>query len=168
MPFDASASWQFNPNFYSEKFQKGLKGDSFNKYTTPAFDTGGDVMAKYTKGMPSFEESYTKNWNANPQGFLNTWMDKLKSDSSQGAQSVGGGAAYGGSSSDGSIKQVLPGFSMYDPNAGKSPWTVGGMPGQESPWAPLGQAALGLGMSVLNPIAGAAGSKLAGSMFGKG
>lgn len=171
MPFDTSSSWGDSYKIAakaSPDWNPGGRtpGGAFNPYAD--WNPGGDVMEKYA-GMPSFEESFTKNWNS--KNFLNTWVDKLRDGSpasGQGSSSSGGsgGGAYGGGSSDNNTKQLLPGFSMYDPNAGKSLYTVSGMPGQDSPWKPVAEAALGLGMSFASPIVGAAGKAFAGKMVG--
>jgi hypothetical protein len=172
MPFDTASSWGDSYGIAakaSPDWNPGGKssGSAFDAYKD--WNPGGSTMDRYwdKAGGPSFEQSYTTNWNANPSGFLNNYKDKYQSalagQSGQGSGS--GGGSFGSSGSAGSgFNQLLPGFSMYDPNAGKQAFTVAGVQGGEA--SPIAKLGLSLAGSVLGPVAGAAGGALAKGLFG--
>ena len=175
MPFDTASSWGDSYGIASKAspgWNPGGRpgGGSFDAYKD--WNPGGSATERYwdKAGGPSFEESYTTNWNANPSGFLKNWTDKYQTGlgSESGNRSLGAGAMYGGGgSSDSNVSQLLPGLSMYDPNKGKNPYFIPGerglQGGEPSPFAKLG---LSLASAALGPVAGAAGGALSKGLFG--
>jgi hypothetical protein len=112
--------WQSSVNFTPSV----STGPSPSDYWNPAGDKAGYSWSDALKYKPG-------------KGFLDNFVQGLgESGKYQGmmGQSGGGGAAFGGGSSGSGNSQIFPNFSMYDPNAGKNPWVVQGVQGQDSPW----------------------------------
>ena len=126
----------------------------FSQYWDPKGDTAGVPWSQAVQYVPRMAGTA-----------INKYQDQLQQEA-QGQQGSGG-AVFGGGSVGSGFNQILPGFSIYDPNAGENPWVVGGVQGQASPWAPVASLATGLAGSFLGPIAGAAGGSLAKSLFPK-
>jgi hypothetical protein len=133
----------------------GMAFTPSSSYWNPAGDKAGYSWSDALKYKPG-------------KGFLDNFVQglgesgKYQGMMEQGGGGGGGGAAFGGGSSGGGTSQVFPNFSMYDPNAGKNPWVVQGVQGQDSPWKLPAQILGGVASSFAGGVGSGLGSKWAG------
>ena len=114
---------------------------------------------------PSSQSSSTSQWNPGKDylsGFLSRGLAAATGQYQRDAEQSNrnSGAWFNASSTGSGFNQLLPGFSVYQPESAKILGYAPGTPGTDtgrSPWATLG---MGLAGSLLSPIAGAAGTAI--------
>lgn len=145
IPWEPATSYQSPYNFNQD----------FSGYWNPKGDTAGYGWDQATKWNPS------KDFLSNFLGKSGLRGGPYQQEGEQSNQRPW----FGGDSSGFSGGNLLPGFSVMQPESSKIVGYVPPVAGGESPWAPVAALATGLAGSFLGPIGAAAGGALGKAIF---